>query len=130
MLLSRDLDRTDLGGSAIPDVHLVLAVPRRFSTRERETNPAVFVELGFRSKDLALVRAKVGWAVAIELDVGAEVYQLDLVQPASMNLDVQSQKNVQRRVGFDLDRGPGAVYDRPSPRMSGLSLAENHDEND
>jgi hypothetical protein len=56
-----------------------------------QADSTVFVLLGLRSKDLAILRSKVGGLVSVELDLRTEVDELELVQPARMYLDVETE---------------------------------------
>jgi hypothetical protein len=53
-------------------------------------NSAIFVNFEFGTEDLAVVGTDVRWSIAVELHALAEVYELELVKPAGMDLDVEA----------------------------------------
>jgi hypothetical protein len=84
------LDRLDVRLRSVLQEHRVLASSRSFASREPEVNATVFVNFEFGTEDLAFIGTDVGRSIAVELDALAKVYELELVKPASMNLDVQA----------------------------------------
>ncbi len=80
------------------------------------------MKLGFRAKHLALLGTEVGGAVAVELDSGAQIYELELVQPARMHFDFQPEQDVEGGVALDVDGRAGALHHRPRP-CSGVRRA-------
>ena len=82
------------------------------------------MKLGLGANDLSLLGPKIGWAVTVELDARTQVYELHLVEPARVHLDVEPEQDVEGGVGFDLDGRARAVHDRACPCAGGCGCAQ------
>ena len=117
--LPLDFDRARIRVGSVPHEDAVLPAARGFAAVEPEANAPVLVELGLGAEHLAFFRSEIGRPVSIELYVGTEVDQLELVQPSGVHFDVQAKQDVERRFALDLDGRACAVNHRAGPSARG-----------